>query len=146
MGALYQCQCDDPMRNTNPHRDSRVPFCVHGLALIPAWISNYIHNKVWDKNTYLFPNFNGVAVEVWEWISNSTHTLLGIWFIHPCWDSSQPVLVKGAKGVDIADIFLNRRLYFVVYPGLSWFGISRLYRHSSFTDISIWDMNKWLHP
>ena len=23
--------------------------------------------KVWDEITYLFPNFNGYTVEVWEW-------------------------------------------------------------------------------
>ena len=27
-------------------------------------------SKVWDEITYPFPNFNGVTVEVWEWISN----------------------------------------------------------------------------
>ena len=27
-------------------------------------------NNVWDEITYPFPNFNGTAVEVWEWISN----------------------------------------------------------------------------
>ena len=42
----------------------------HGLTLIPVWISNYIHHKVWDEITYPFPNFNGAAVEVWEWLSN----------------------------------------------------------------------------
>ena len=40
------------------------------VALIPAWISNYVHCKVWDEITYPFPNFNGGTVEVWEWISN----------------------------------------------------------------------------
>ena len=25
------------------------PFYLHGLTLIPAWISNYIHYKVWDE-------------------------------------------------------------------------------------------------
>ena len=30
----------------------------HALTLIPAWISNYIHYKVWDEITYPFPNFN----------------------------------------------------------------------------------------
>ena len=34
------------------------PWCLifylqwHGLTLIPAWISNYIHYKVWDEITY----------------------------------------------------------------------------------------------
>ena len=31
-----------------------VPFYLHGLTLIPAWISNYIHYKVWYENTYSF--------------------------------------------------------------------------------------------
>ena len=39
-----------------------VPFYQHGLTLIQAWISNYIHYKVWGKNTYSFPNFNGATV------------------------------------------------------------------------------------
>ena len=33
-------------------------------------MNNYIHYKVWDEITYPFPNFNGTAVGVWEWISN----------------------------------------------------------------------------
>ena len=33
-------------------------------ALIPAWISNYIHYKVWDEITYPFLNFNSATVEV----------------------------------------------------------------------------------
>ena len=40
------------------------PFYEHGLTLIPAWISNYIHYKVWDEITYPFLNFNGATVEV----------------------------------------------------------------------------------
>ena len=43
---------------------------LHGLILIPAWISNYIDYKLWDDITYPFPNFTCAAVEVWEWISN----------------------------------------------------------------------------
>ena len=39
-------------------------FYYHGLTLIPAWISNYIHYKVWDEITYAFLNFNGATVEV----------------------------------------------------------------------------------
>ena len=40
------------------------PFYKHGLTLIPAWISNYIHCNVWDEITYPFLNFNGATVEV----------------------------------------------------------------------------------
>ena len=43
---------------------SRGHFYLHGLTLIPAWISNYIHYKVWDEITYPFLNFNGCTVEV----------------------------------------------------------------------------------
>ena len=40
------------------------PFYKHVLTLIPAWIGNYIHYKVWDEITYQFLNFSGAAVEV----------------------------------------------------------------------------------
>ena len=34
---------------------------------------------VWGEITYLFPNFDDAAVEVWEWMNNLTHILLGMW-------------------------------------------------------------------
>ena len=40
--------------------------------LIPAWLYNHMPGKIWDGITYLFPNFNGSTVEIWEWISNCT--------------------------------------------------------------------------
>ena len=41
-------------------------------APFKAWISNYIHYKVWAQITDPYPNFN-----------SATHTLLGMWvFIH----------------------------------------------------------------
>ena len=36
----------------------RVPYYYHGLILIPAWIDNNFHNKVWGEITYPFTNFN----------------------------------------------------------------------------------------
>ena len=46
-------------------------------------ISNYIHWNMWDEITYPFPNFNGVTVEVWEWISNVIpHFTRHVIFIH----------------------------------------------------------------
>ena len=34
-----------------------------------AWISNHMPNEVLeDEITYPLPNFNGTAVEVWEWV------------------------------------------------------------------------------
>ena len=44
------------------------PFHYHGLTLIAAWISKYIHYEVWGEITCPFPNV--AAVEVWEWKSN----------------------------------------------------------------------------
>ena len=38
--------------------------------LLLTWISNFIHYKMWDEITHTFPNFNGCAIDVWEWISN----------------------------------------------------------------------------
>ena len=45
------------------------PFYQHpyGSTLIPAWVHNYIHYKMWDEITNPFPDFNGANVEVWEW-------------------------------------------------------------------------------
>ena len=37
---------------------------MHGLTLIPAWITNYMPGKVWGEITYPFLNFNGYTVEV----------------------------------------------------------------------------------
>ena len=44
--------------------DSWGPFYQHGLTLIPAWISNYVHYRLYDEITYRFLNFNGCTVEV----------------------------------------------------------------------------------
>ena len=46
------------------HYITRGPFYQHGLTLIPAWISKYIHYKVCDEITYPSLNFNGATVEV----------------------------------------------------------------------------------
>ena len=65
------------------------PFYEHGLTLISAWISNYLHYKVWGEITYPPPNFIGAAVEVWEWISYAIQnwvcdylSMLGLQLIH----------------------------------------------------------------
>ena len=40
------------------------PLYLHGLTLIPAWTSNYIHYILWGEITHPFLNFNGATVEV----------------------------------------------------------------------------------
>ena len=62
------------------------PFYYHGITLIPSWISNYIHHKVWDEITYPFPNFKCATIEVWECISNLIPHFTGHMIISPCWD------------------------------------------------------------
>ena len=74
------------------------PFYWHGLTLIPAWICNHIHYKMWDEINYPFLNFNGATVEVWEWISNFIPHITGHVITYPCWDLSYTMLVKVATG------------------------------------------------
>ena len=62
------------------------PLLLTWIDLIPAWISNYIHYKVWDEITYPFPNFNGCTVEVWEWITNFIPHFTRCVMTYPCWD------------------------------------------------------------
>ena len=38
---------------------------------------------MWDEITYLFPNFIDTAIEIWEWISNSSHNFTGC--VITCW-------------------------------------------------------------
>ena len=66
------------------------PFYEHGLTLIPAWISNYIHYKVRDEITYPFLNFNGATVEVLEWIRNLIPQFTGPVITYPCWVKVNP--------------------------------------------------------
>ena len=61
----------------------RGPF--YWMTLIPSWINNYIHYKVWDEITYPFPNLIGATVEVWEWISNFTPHFTGHVITYPSW-------------------------------------------------------------
>ena len=51
-------------------------------------------SKVWDEIIYPFPNFNGAAVEVWEWISNFIPYLIIDVITYPYWDQSKSMLVK----------------------------------------------------
>ena len=39
-------------------------FHSHGLNLIPAWKSNYMHYKMWDEIPYTFLKYNRALVEV----------------------------------------------------------------------------------
>ena len=58
----------------------------HGLTLIPAWMNNYIHYKVWDEINYSIPNFNGCTADVWEWINNLISHFTWYLITYPCCD------------------------------------------------------------
>ena len=34
--------------------------------------------KMWNENTYLFPNFNGAAVEFWQWMNSFIQHFTGM--------------------------------------------------------------------
>ena len=53
-------------------------------ALLLAWISIDMPRNVSDEDTYVFPNFNGYIVEVWEWITNFTPRCMMYIVIYPC--------------------------------------------------------------
>ena len=89
------------------------PFYKHGLTLIPAWISNLTHYKVWYEITYPIPNFNGATVEVWEWISNFTQHFTGHVIAYPFWDWSSTMLVKGVTDVWMTCNYMNETTRFV---------------------------------
>ena len=60
------------------------PFYLHGLTLIPAWISNHMPDNVWNEIAYPFPIFNGATGEVWEWICNFIpHFIIDV-ITYPC--------------------------------------------------------------
>ena len=53
------------------------PLLLTWFKFNPSMISNYIHYKMWDEITYIFPNFSGATIEVWEWISSLIPHLTG---------------------------------------------------------------------
>ena len=74
------------LNEQRPYRDICCPFYLHGLTLIPAWISDRIHYKMWDEIAYPFLIFNGATVEVWELISNFIPHFTVHVITYPCWD------------------------------------------------------------
>ena len=65
---MRTAKIDSLVSNNTVQRDKRLiywaSFYYYGLTLIPAWISNYVHFKMWDEITYPFLNFNGTTIKV----------------------------------------------------------------------------------
>ena len=51
---------------------------IPGPRWIIAWISYDIGYKMRDEISYSFPNINGEAVDVWEWITVFDTDLMGV--------------------------------------------------------------------
>ena len=52
---------------------------------------------MWDE---IIHTFNGVSVDVWEWINNFTsHTIPGMWLLIYAGTKSKIMLVKGVIGM-----------------------------------------------
>ena len=64
---------------------AKTPEVILYIILIPVWISNNIHYKVWDEIIYPLPNFNDADVEVWEQISDFISLFTGHVIIYQCW-------------------------------------------------------------
>ena len=58
----------------------RDPFYKHSLTIIPTWISNHMHNKVWDEITNPLPNFNSCTIKFWELINNFTPYFIMVYY------------------------------------------------------------------
>ena len=57
-----------------------------GLTLVPAWISNCMPSKMWDKLLIHSHATMVVTVEVWKWMNNFIwHFIMGV-IAYPCWD------------------------------------------------------------
>ena len=79
--------------------DSWGPFSLSDLTWTPACKNNHMPSNVWDVITYPLPNCNGIAVEVWDWISNYILIFMRDVIIHagiqvnPCWLKGQLMIV-----------------------------------------------------
>ena len=89
---------NSPVTGEFPHKwpVTRKMFPFDDVIMLPMYLISYstshdishllpgIHFEVCDEITYPFPNFNGCAVEVWEWISNFITHFTGHVITYPC--------------------------------------------------------------
>ena len=68
------------------HRENQQrKFCLHGLTLVPTWISNHLISKMWDELTYQFPNLNSCTeIEKLHPASHDGGNYLFILGLHYC--------------------------------------------------------------
>ena len=54
-----------------------VPLLLIWITYNPSMVKLAHASNVWDESTSPFPNFNGITVEVLEWISNFLLRFIG---------------------------------------------------------------------
>ena len=93
------------------------PFTKHPF---PASINNHIRYEVWYWITFPFPNFNGAAAEVLEWIGNLFQHFIGrVLELDPCFLGSCKIIlvlpaIKGLlsrETTQCGDRFIRVSLY-----------------------------------
>ena len=87
--ALWSlCQIENVMTTSTSMCKRMVPaflakkikhYLERDLTYNPTWIIKLICCKVWDEDTYPFPNVNDYTIDFWEWI----HNLCTHFIFHP---------------------------------------------------------------
>ena len=73
---------------------------------------------MWYEITYPFPNFNGAAVEVFEWTSNVIlHVDIDV-ITYPLCDQNQIMLVKGALDISSTGRGAQHGVSILIRPGV----------------------------
>ena len=70
-----------------------VSWRTHICVTRPQWV-----NPTMDKHLHPFPKFIGAAVDVWEWISISSHPSFAMWLINHAGIEVNPCQWKGSPG------------------------------------------------
>ena len=88
-------------------------YLLNGSTLIIACIRNCMPSKVWGEITYEFPNLNGAAVEIGEWISNFTLRFIMVVITYPYW-----MLIHVCKMCQVAGEYCDydwQKSYYLMY-------------------------------
>ena len=98
------------------------PFYEHGSSWIPAWVSNYIHYKVYNEITYPFPNFNSATIEAYEWISNFIPHFTGHMITYSCLSQViRHLMIHSHINPCCSEfVFSKHEIYFFFYDFLNW--------------------------